>query len=58
MQGFEYPLMPHVRRHGPAGYDDYASYRDWLRDEFTFRCVFWWCRAQRSTPANVVTVAT
>lgn len=40
MQGFEYPLMPHVRRHGPAGYDDYASYRDWLRDEFTFRCVF------------------
>lgn len=40
MQGFEYPLVPHVRRHGPAGYDDYASYRDWLRDEFTFRCVF------------------
>lgn len=40
MQGFEYPLSPHVRRHGPAGYDDFASYRDWLRDEFTFRCVF------------------
>lgn len=40
MQGFEYPLVPHVRRHGPAGYDNYASYRDWLRDEFTFRCVF------------------
>ena len=40
MRGFEYPLAPHVRRHGPAGYDDYASFRDWLRDEFTFRCVF------------------
>lgn len=40
MQGFEYPTAPHVRRHGPAGYKDYASYRDWLRDEFTFRCVF------------------
>lgn len=40
MQGFEYPAAPHVRRHGPAGYKDYASYRDWLRDEFTFRCVF------------------
>ena len=40
MDGFEYPREPHVRRHGPAGYDDYASYRDWLRDEFSFRCVF------------------
>ncbi|MBN1909418.1 MAG: hypothetical protein JW818_06745 [Pirellulales bacterium] len=40
MQGFEYPAEPHSRRHGPAGYSDYSSYRDWLRDEFTFRCVF------------------
>lgn len=40
MQGFEYPTAPHVRRHGPAGYKDYSSYRDWLRDEFTFCCVF------------------
>jgi len=40
MQGFEYPAEPHSRRHGPAGYDDYGSYRDWLRDEFTFRCVY------------------
>ena len=40
MEGFEYPTEPHVRRHAPGGYDDYASYRDWLRDEFTFRCVF------------------
>jgi hypothetical protein len=40
MQVFEYPKEPHVRRHGPAGYKDYGSYRDWLRDEFFFRCVF------------------
>lgn len=40
MLGFEYPTEPHVRRHAPAGYEDYGSYRDWLRDEFTFRCVF------------------
>jgi len=40
MQGFEYPNEPHARRHGPAGYQDYESYRDWLRDEFTFRCVY------------------
>ncbi|MBX3449964.1 MAG: hypothetical protein KF777_10415, partial [Planctomycetaceae bacterium] len=40
MKGFEYPTEPHVRRHGPAGYKDYGSFRDWLRDEFTFRCVF------------------
>lgn len=40
MQGFEYPNEPHVRRHGPGGYQDYESYRDWVRDEFTFRCVY------------------
>jgi len=40
MRGFEYLTEPHVRRHGPIGYNDYDSYRDWLRDEFTFRCVF------------------
>jgi hypothetical protein len=40
MIGFEYPSQPHVRRHGPVGYQDYNSYRDWLRDEFTFRCVY------------------
>ena len=28
------------RRHGPSGYNDYSSYRRWLRDEFTFRCVY------------------
>lgn len=37
---YEYPPVPHVRRHGPFGYTDYCSYRDWLRDDFAFRCVF------------------
>lgn len=37
---FEYPRTPHVRRHEPAGYKDYNSFRPWLRDEFWFRCVF------------------
>lgn len=40
MTGFEYPTQPHNRRHGPVGYENYNSYREWLRDEFTFRCVY------------------
>jgi hypothetical protein len=40
MQGFEYPAEAHIRRHGPDGYQDYESYRDWVRDEFMFRCVY------------------
>lgn len=37
---FTYPAAPHNRRHGPAGYADYESFRPWLRDEFAFSCVF------------------
>jgi hypothetical protein len=37
---FAYPITPHVRRHGPYGYTNYEPYRQWLRDEFSFRCVF------------------
>lgn len=37
---FAYPTAPHVRRHGPSGYDDYGTYKPFLRDEFTFRCVY------------------
>ncbi len=37
---FEYPAEPHQRKHGPQGYADYESYRPWLRDEFSFRCVY------------------
>jgi hypothetical protein len=40
MVGFEYPTGTYVRRHGPEGYENYESYREWLRDEFTFRCVY------------------
>ncbi len=43
---FSYPNEPHVRRHGPRGYAHYREYRDWLRDEFRFRCVFCLVREQ------------
>lgn len=37
---FDYPEPRTERRHGPAGYTSYESYRPWLRDEFDFRCVY------------------
>jgi hypothetical protein len=37
---FQYPAAPHVRRHGPRGYRHYSLFRPWLRDEFSFRCVY------------------
>jgi hypothetical protein len=37
---FVYPSPRTHRRHGPAGYENYESYRPWLRDEFDFRCVY------------------
>lgn len=43
---FRYPDAPYVRRHQPRGYADYDSYRPWLRDEFTFRCVYCLLREQ------------
>lgn len=43
---FAYPPTPHIRRHGPRGYAQYESYREWLRDEFSFRCVFCLYREQ------------
>jgi len=36
----------HIRRHGPAGWANYARYRPWLRDEFCFRCVYCLIREQ------------
>jgi hypothetical protein len=41
---FDYPVGTHVRRHGPQGYLDYKHYKPWLRDEFSFRCVYCLCR--------------
>ena len=46
MNPFRYPEQPHVRRHGPQGYVTLESYRPWLRDEFTFRCVYCLLREQ------------
>ncbi len=40
LEPFAYPAEPHIRMHGPDGYTRYEPYRDWLRDEFSFRCVF------------------
>ncbi|MGL4550371.1 MAG: HNH endonuclease [Gemmataceae bacterium] len=37
---FAYPATPHARRHGPLGYENYGSFKPFLRDEFTFRCVY------------------
>jgi hypothetical protein len=41
---FDYPSVPHERRHGPQGYLDSKHYKPWLRDEFAFRCVYCLCR--------------
>jgi hypothetical protein len=39
-QRFTYLDQPPPRRHGPAGYVDYRTFKPWLRDEFNFRCVY------------------
>ena len=49
MEGFNYPMEQHARRHGPVGYATYESYRPWLRDEFYFRCVYCLHREQWNT---------
>jgi hypothetical protein len=46
MPPFEYPVDPLDRKHGPEGYREHASFRPWLRDEFTFRCVYCLTREQ------------
>jgi hypothetical protein len=46
MSAFDYPIAPHTRKHGPVGYATYAAYRPWLRDDFTFRCVYCLAREQ------------
>lgn len=37
---FDYPETREHRRHGPQGYANYSDYRPWLRDDFSFRCVY------------------
>src|SRR5437764_9736257 len=41
---FAYPGTPHLRRNGPRGYVDDEHYKPWLRDEFSFRCLYCRCR--------------
>jgi hypothetical protein len=53
---FEYPATAHQRRHGPRGYTDYASYRPWLRDEFSFRCVYCLQRERWVAPAAAMEI--
>jgi hypothetical protein len=40
LEPFSFPLVAPPRKHGPGGYANYAEYKDWLRDEFEFRCVY------------------
>ncbi len=40
MQPFMYPESAHVRVHGPIGYSTTDGFRPWLRDEFSFLCVY------------------
>jgi hypothetical protein len=37
---FAYPDQVSGRKHGPRGYAHYEAYRDWLRDEFLYRCAY------------------
>ena len=37
---FAYPIEPHERKHSPIGYAEYTQFKPWLRDEFSFRCVY------------------
>ena len=37
---YDYPAVPLTRRHEPRGYAAAGSYRPWLRDDFSFRCIF------------------
>lgn len=40
MSAYDYPQRTHRRKHGPRGYRATAEFREWLRDEFLFRCVY------------------
>jgi hypothetical protein len=37
---FEYPQRKHSRRHTPPAFTDYRRFKDYLRDEFVFTCVY------------------
>lgn len=57
----KYPSAPHQWRHGPEGYLTIESFRQWLRDEFDFRCVYCmsretWCVTSSMTIDHFVPV--
>ena len=37
---FTYSPERYQRKHRPAGYQNYEHFKPWLRDEFSFRCVY------------------
>lgn len=37
---FQYPLTPLVRKHAPSYEPKWEPYREWLRDDFDFRCIY------------------
>lgn len=37
---FAYATAKHERKHHPSGYASHAGFKPWLRDEFSFRCVY------------------
>ncbi|MGL4552880.1 MAG: HNH endonuclease [Gemmataceae bacterium] len=53
---FDYPADPHTRCHGPLGYRDCDSFRPWLRDEFSFRCVYCLLREQWGRVRGLYTI--
>jgi hypothetical protein len=53
---FRYPSTRHTRRHGPRGYADYTGFRPWLRDEFSFRCVYCLFREQWGRVNGIFTI--
>lgn len=44
LEVFAPPDALNERRHGPRGYVDDEHYKPWLRDEFTYRCLYCGCR--------------
>jgi hypothetical protein len=39
-QPFIYPRKTHSRRHKPPVFSEHGRYKEYLRDEFVFRCVY------------------
>jgi HNH endonuclease len=40
LKPFSFSPFIQGRKHGPGGYANYQDYKDWLRDEFEFRCIY------------------